>query len=1416
MANATCAWYAGRSLLLGFVLATTTFLSSSSATTLVGGIVSSSTTWTAAQSPYEVTADLTVPAGVALVIEAGVEVRVRAGQSLTTAGGRLQINGLVGAPVVITSVSNVAGGSPVPGEWGELRLAQPTAPLAENTLTYAELRYGHGLRVAASAPQINNVKFLKNSGAAISIDLRSSPNGAGNSAEGNVFDAVSVPSGDIEASAVWGLKGLPYLITSGTVSVGKSPQILNINPNIVEIGESVLATVRGQRLDAPETAVFSDARLSATLQPGGDGASFPLQMKSAPGTLPGTYDLTVMVAAGEIKLPGAVSVVGTRPKLTALLPTSVYAGRTGEVLQAIGSGFSVGASVLLNGAEIPTTFVDALKVQGTLPSQTAGDKAVSVRVPSGVPAVSPIISTALSLRVLDPVIALSSPSLSVGAGKRAALTATVPLPAGSGGLALAVTSEPVGRLSLPAVVTIPEGAASASIAIDSLNPNLWDNESATVRVNATDFMGAASSVTVVAPPSLRLTMAPDAALGSDMEVGKARTITLELNQAAPAGGLAVSLTSSNAAAIPAPVSVSVPAGSKSAAISITPTAAGTADITVTASGYTVGVLTLKSIVVYHEPPKASVTPQPMAVPPTGSPKLFKIALDRADTVDHVLNLAVADLTVATVTPGTITILAGQREATFSIIGAKAGLTTLTLSSQTLVAQSFPIYVATDFSGAATGYSSVVGVLLQSVPTSVSTTISALQSPEVGVGFGSFLQSVSPRSYLLGSTGTMTLSGSGLGSVTAVRMLPADGVTCGTPVASGDGNTLQVPVTVAADAPTSSRQVIVTAAGGARIAMATPGLDRVRIDQGLPVVDSIDPNFVVRGTPSNSLRIRGRNFQGLGSLSVEPQEGLEIGAVSSLSADGTEIVLPLAVANSAPLGDRVVRVSTLAGPSSAAAVAGDILHVVDHVVSTVTPVASPVVGVLLQDNSAPATIARGAWGTQVGVLFGKAVGGMTPTSGVIGETVTVRFTGVGLNGVSKVVLNPADGIVVGTPSVDADGKGFTVSLVIDAAAAKTQRKLFVQAGAENIEFANPGEARFLITAPLPVVESVAPTYLQIGSAPVAVTVRGRNLAGASAAAILPANGIDVSPLASIAADGTSLVFSASASPGALPGARAVVVTTPAGVSTDILSVTNSIAVAATVSAAYGPVATSVVGVLLQSPVTQASTAYAIYGPEVGVAIEPPAATPVSTLYGAWAPSVGIQLGALVEDLGVGWLYPGATGTLTLTGRELGAVSAVAVLPATDITLSNLRAAGDGSSVALDYAVSAAPATGSRDVRVSTANGRVVFADPSKSRIGIAAAAPTIDSISPNIANLAKPVTLTIRGSNLKDPVALVVEPADGITATSSLSVNAAGSELTVTLSVDAATTTGDRVVRVKTWGGISGADPVPANTLHIYP
>jgi hypothetical protein len=135
------------------------------------------------------------------------------------------------------------------------------------------------------------------------------------------------------------------------------------------------------------------------------------------------------------------------------------------------------------------------------------------------------------------------------------LTATAPV----GGTIVILRSSNPALLSVPASVTVPAGQSQASV---------WTTPGATntpinVIVQGTVVTTKGTTIQVLPAPDLQyIGVLPTYSKGN-------AAITLYLTSAAPAGGVAVILTSSNPSAFPLPASVVIPAGMSQYSVSIT-------------------------------------------------------------------------------------------------------------------------------------------------------------------------------------------------------------------------------------------------------------------------------------------------------------------------------------------------------------------------------------------------------------------------------------------------------------------------------------------------------------------------------------------------------------------------------------------------------------------------------------------------------------------------------------------------------------------------------------------------------------------------------------------------------------------------------------------------------------------------------
>src|ERR1044071_1165998 len=143
----------------------------------VGGPITANTTWTLANSPFEVTSNVTVSSPATLTIEPGVVVKFDAGTNLTILdGATLTANGTTAAPITLTSIKDDSVGgdlngdgsatAPAPGDWDGIYIAGYKDGLnvvhpAFGSLQNVTARYGTQLSVRYSNPALSSVTSSK-------------------------------------------------------------------------------------------------------------------------------------------------------------------------------------------------------------------------------------------------------------------------------------------------------------------------------------------------------------------------------------------------------------------------------------------------------------------------------------------------------------------------------------------------------------------------------------------------------------------------------------------------------------------------------------------------------------------------------------------------------------------------------------------------------------------------------------------------------------------------------------------------------------------------------------------------------------------------------------------------------------------------------------------------------------------------------------------------------------------------------------------------------------------------------------------------------------------------------------------------------------------------------------------------------
>lgn len=808
-------------------------------------------------------------------------------------------------------------------------------------------------------------------------------------------------------------------------------------------------------------------------------------------------------------------------------------------------------------------------------------------------------------------------------------------------------------------------------------------------------------------------------------------------------------------------------------------------------------------------PALTVEPSPLAIPPDNTARNFTVRLSHADGIPHEISLVSTNTAVATIGATLLTIPAGQTSVQTTIAGKTAGSAVLNVTAATLAPLAIPVYVTGEFKGLSTSLAQPLGVVLQAPSTSVNVN-SAIAGRPVGVAYGAYLYNTAPSTVMRGTQASLFISGAGIPADATVSLRPAEGVTVGTASVSADGKLLTVPVSVAADAAPTLRDIIVSG-GGKVMSWTSAESSRLLVTRSLPELDSIAPFFGTEGQ-TIAMTLRGRNLHDATRIAFAPASGITAEA-PTVNAEGTEMTARIAIAFGAPVGSRMVTVTTPAGTSGSISTSANTFDVVNEIKQAYTPIASNVLGVVVGSSSQTNGSASNTVAQPVGIVVGSGAVAVTPKVGLIGQSLTLAIQGAGLSGVTAVSVSPSTGLMLGAVSVQPDGSSVTVPVTVAMDAPQTLRTLSVFAGAQQISFATPDAAIFQVSAPAPQLESVTPNVAQIGQTTV-IKVRGKDLQGAAAVRLEPSNGVSFGGV-EVNAAGNELTVGMTVAANVPTGTRALVVTTAGGDSALAVTPANGITLATNVGPAVTPVLSPAVGIQIGSD-TGTSVASTTVSPPLGIVVQPNQdhATVASSIVSS---SVGIVFGSAATSASPSGIVRGTTDTLVISGDGLAGITGIATLPQSGITLGAPAVQADGRQVTVPITVAAGAATGAYRLSLTAGETEIEFTDAHVNQVQVGLGAVIFNSISPINAQPGDALTLTVRGTNLKTATGVVAEPAADITFASTgpeWSTDALGEKLTIQFYVTPDAPIGGRVIRVVSPGAISDATATSANTLTV--
>ena len=309
-----------------------------------------------------------------------------------------------------------------------------------------------------------------------------------------------------------------------------------------------------------------------------------LQGATAPATQPQVTGAGIGSATITASAPGYTSGTGT---VTVTAPTmsftgsplGINVGATGTLTLTLAGGQAPAGGLTVNlissdstKATVPAT----VNFAAAATSATVTVTGVAMGSATITASAAGIASATAAVTVRNAALIVVPATTTVGLGQSTAFSVTLSAPAPVGGVTVTLASSNATKVTVsPAAVNFAAGATTPSTLPQVAGIGIG---SATITASATGFTSATGTVTVPAP-TLSFSDAP-----LTINAGAQGTLTLKLTGGqAPAGGLAITLSSSNPAAVTVPGSVTFPAGMASVVITpVTGVAPGSAVITASA------------------------------------------------------------------------------------------------------------------------------------------------------------------------------------------------------------------------------------------------------------------------------------------------------------------------------------------------------------------------------------------------------------------------------------------------------------------------------------------------------------------------------------------------------------------------------------------------------------------------------------------------------------------------------------------------------------------------------------------------------------------------------------------------------------------------------------------------------------------
>ena len=282
-----------------------------------------------------------------------------------------------------------------------------------------------------------------------------------------------------------------------------------------------------------------------------------------------TTSVSVRATFGTVTKSATLSVKPTALSSVTITPTSIISGATATAtVNLTGNAPASGATVQLansvpGAASAPATVV--VPAGSSSATFTVSAETVPVVTSVRITATYAGLSKSVSFSVKpNTVTSLSFDPTTVTSGQRSTATVTLASPAPDGGMFVVLTTGSTAATFNP-ILNIPAGEQTGTVQIQSLAVSTATN--ATIFARA--ITGASRSAVLRVEPAATMEIAAIAFWESSTVGGQQNLLDIILTKHVPAGGLVVSLESSNPAALPLPSTVFLEPGWPGATMLVT-------------------------------------------------------------------------------------------------------------------------------------------------------------------------------------------------------------------------------------------------------------------------------------------------------------------------------------------------------------------------------------------------------------------------------------------------------------------------------------------------------------------------------------------------------------------------------------------------------------------------------------------------------------------------------------------------------------------------------------------------------------------------------------------------------------------------------------------------------------------------------